>query len=194
MDRGFFNSGAAMRRGWQGGAAMLAAALCLLALPVQAKERATIQASADAVVVSQLSFFKVDDLVFGRIIPGTTAGTVIVAPTGARSATGGARLASGIAPQAASFAGKGRFNQAVTIALGSATSSLNRVGGGGSMTLDTFVIGSTPTALLTTAPLAFRIGTSTGIFQFPVGATLRVKARQAPGTYVGNFSITLQYQ
>ncbi len=194
MDRGFFNLNAPARRGLKGGAAALAAALCLTGMPAQAKERATIQASTDAIVVSQLSFFKVDDLVFGRIIPGTTAGTVIVAPTGARSATGGARLASGIAPQAASFAGKGRFNQAVTIAVGAATSTLNRTGGGDSMTMDTFVIGSSPTALLTTAPLAFRIGSSTGMFEFPVGATLRVKARQTPGTYVGNFSITLQYQ
>lgn len=149
---------------------------------------------AEAVVVSMLSFFKVDDMVFGSIIPGPTAGTVVLAPSGARTRTGGVQLATGAVPQPASFAGRGSNNQRVSISVSSSTVTLNRIGGGGTMTMNTFIIGSTPTAQLTTTPLAFRINSPSGIFQFPVGATLQVKANQAPGKYVGNFAVTLQYQ
>jgi hypothetical protein len=146
------------------------------------------------VVVTNLSFFKVDDIVFGSIIPSSTAGTVVVSPSGARTKTGGVRLATGASPQPASFAGRGANNQRVAISVTRNSVTLAQVGGGGTMTMDTFIIGSSPTAQLTTAPLAFRINSPTGIFLFPVGATLRVKANQAPGKYVGTFAITLQYQ
>lgn len=149
---------------------------------------------SEAVVVSALSFFKVDDLVFGRIIPGSAPGTVVVAPDGTRTRTGGVRLATGPSVQPAAFAGRGSFNQRVAISVSNNSVTLNRIGGGGTMTMDTFIIGSTPTAALTTSPLAFRIATTSGIFQFPVGATLRVRANQAPGNYVGTFAVTLQYQ
>lgn len=159
-----------------------------------AREKVTISAKARAVIVANLSFFKVDDMVFGKIIPGSTAGTVVLSPAGTRTATGGTRLASGTIPVPAKFAGKGSLNQQVTIAISANSITLNRVGGGATMTVDTFVIGSTPTAQLSTTPLAFRIAAPTGIFQFPLGATLRVKANQLPGIYSGSFNITLQYQ
>ena len=176
----------------------LAALLTLAGLtapaPLWAGERATLQLPAEAVIVTQLSFFKVDDLVFGRIAPGTTAGTVTIAPSGARTATGGVRLVSGPAHQPASFAGKGSFNQALTISINATSRTLTWVGGTQTMTMDSFVIGSTPTTNLTVAPLAFRIGSATGMFQFPVGARLRVGANQTPGIYQGNFTLTLNYQ
>ncbi len=173
-----------------------AALVVVLALPapVQAKEKVTVQARAEAVIVSQLSFFKVDDLVFGRIAAGNTAGTVVLSPSGVRTKTGGVLLAAGLPAQPAAFAGKGSFNQQVSISVNATSRTLTRVGGTETMTMDTFVIGSTPTAVLSTAPLAFRIANTSGIFQFPVGATLRVGARQAPGTYTGTFSLTLNYQ
>lgn len=166
---------------------------CALAWPSAAQTVGT-AVQAEAVVVTPLSFFKVDDLVFGSIVPSGAAGTVVIAPSGARTKTGGVILASGATPQPARFAGMGSRNQAVNIRLGSNSVTLNRVGGGGNMTMNTFIIGSTPTAQLTTAPTTFRIASSTGMFLFPVGATLRVKANQAPGSYTGNFAITLQYQ
>jgi hypothetical protein len=169
-------------------------ALALFPAQAQAKERATVSANARAVIVANLSFFKVDDLDFGKIVAGTTAGTVVVSPTGTRTATGGVRLASSTTVKAAKFAGKGSFNQSLTIAVTSNTVTLNRAGGGDTMTMDTFIIGSTPTIQLSTTPQSFRIGTTSGIFQFPVGATLRVKASQTPGIYTGTFTISLQYQ
>ena len=61
------------------------------------------------------------------------------------------------------------------------------------MRVRTFVVGSTPTAILTTTPTRFRIAAANGIFTFPLGATLEVGANQAPGKYTGNWSITLNY-
>lgn len=178
-------------RGWF---ALLAVLLSMVgSMPANAQVTASATARAEAVVVQNLTFVKVDDLAFGRVVPGTTAGTVVLAPNGSRTSTGGVRLASGGSMQPASFAGKGSFNQQVTIRLATNTTTLNRVGGGGTMTVDTFIIGSTPTAQITTTPRTFRISNSSGIFLFPVGATLRVKANQAPGTYTGTFSITINY-
>jgi Domain of unknown function (DUF4402) len=168
------------------GAAIGVAALA--STPVMA---ATAPANADIAVVQPLSFFKVDDLDFGKIIPANVAGQVTVAPTGVRSSTNGVVLV-GNTQQPASFAGDGTVNQRVDISLGSNT--INLTGPGAPMQVNTFVIGSTPTAVLTTTPLRFRITSATGIFQFPVGATLNVGANQAPGVYNGTWSITLQYQ
>lgn len=162
--------------------------------PAEAQNSFAGQGLSEAVVVSPLSFFKVDDLVFGRIVPGTTAGTVVIAPNGTRTATGGVRLASGVPHQPAAFAGRGSFNQIVTISINATSRTLTRQGGTQTMVMDTFVIGSTPTTTLTTAPLAFRIANANGMFQFPVGARLRVGANQAPGIYAGTFTLTLNYQ
>lgn len=152
---------------------------------------ATAPANAEVSVVRPLSFIKVDDLNFGKVVPSTIAGQVTLTPTGARTATNGIVLV-GNTHQPASFAGDGTVNQLVDISLGSNT--INLTGPGPSMQVNTFVIGSTPTAVLTTTPTRFRITSATGIFQFPVGATLAVGANQPPGTYTGTWNITLQYQ
>ncbi len=151
----------------------------------------TTPGGAEITVVRPLSFVMDDDLDFGTVIRGTTAGTVVVAPNGVRTQTGGVTLANGGGHKAASFAGQGTFNQRVDISLGSNTIFLT--GPGAPMRVRDFVIGSTPTAVLTTAPLRFRIAATNGIFVFPVGATLEVAANQAPGKYTGTWTITLQY-
>lgn len=151
-------------------------------------------AQSNAVIVAPFSFFKVEDLVFGRIIPGSTAGSVKVASNGVRTKTGGVILAGGTTPQPARFAGRGTANQIVAMLVASNSVPLNRVGGGDSMSMDSFEIGSNPTVNLSTTPLFGIIGTPDGSFMFPVGATLRVKANQAPGSYVGTFTVILAYQ
>jgi hypothetical protein len=62
------------------------------------------------------------------------------------------------------------------------------------MIVDTFTVSSTPVTNLTTVPTLYRISSSTGIFQFGLGARLRVGANQAPGNYTGTFRLTLIYQ
>jgi Domain of unknown function (DUF4402) len=147
-------------------------------------------ADAQIAIVRRLEFIRVENLQFGSVIRGSTAGTVTVTPAGVRSKTGGVIL-QGSNFQPAEFAGMGTNNQRVDISLGA--NQIFITGPGAPMRVHTFVIGSTPTAVLTTTPLRFRINSPTGVFVFPVGATLDVGANQTPGTYSGNWNITLNY-
>jgi hypothetical protein len=144
-----------------------------------------------AIVVQPLTFLEVIDLHFGNIYASNATGTVTVAPNGTRTKTGGVTLV-GALHHPAEFAGFGATNQRVDISLGSNTIFIN--GPGAPMRVRNFVIGSTPTAVLTTTPRRFRIASATGLFTFPVGATLDVNANQAPGIYSGTWTITLNYQ
>jgi len=154
--------------------------------------RADVERSQSQVgVVTRLSFIQTEELSFGQIFASNSAGTVTITPTGTRTRTGGVNLV-GSTHHPAIFAGFGQPNQRVQISLGS--NSIFLTGPGTRMRAHTFVIGSTPTAVLTTTPQVFRIATPSGGFAFPVGATLDVNANQAPGTYRGTWSITLNYQ
>jgi putative alpha-1,2-mannosidase len=148
------------------------------------------QAEAQAILLRPLTFFKVDDLNFGDIVPGTTAGQVRLEPDGTRTRTGGVTLA-GSTHQPASFAGMGTYNRYVLISMSPATTTVT--GPGTPMTVTQFEIGSTPTAILTATPQSFRIAATSGQFIFPVGARLNVNANQAPGVYTGTFTVTLNY-
>lgn len=146
--------------------------------------------NAEITIVRPLSFVIDDNLDFGSLIPSNVAGIVTMTPTGVRTATNGIVLVGG-GHKAASFAGQGTFNQRVDVSLGA--NSIFITGPGAPMRVRTFVIGSTPTAVLTTTPNRFRIAALNGVFNFPIGATLEVGANQAPGFYRGNWSITLNY-
>ncbi len=172
-------------------AAVLSAAAISGAAHAGPATAATKQGTARAEVLTPLSFIKIDDLNFGKIIPKAVAGTVTVSPANVRTSTNGIILV-GNTQTPALFAGDGSSGQLVDISLGANT--INVTGPGAPMQVNTFVIGSTPTAILSPTPLRFRIGSATGIFAFPVGATLNVGANQATGTYTGTWSITLQYQ
>ena len=180
-------NGAAVIRFW---GMMFASAITVFAAndPALAKQRV---ADAQIAVVRPLEFIKVENLDFGKVIRATTAGTVTIAPDGTRTKTGNVILI-GTGFQPAKFAGMGTNNQRVDISLGAA--SIFATGPGAPMRVRTFVMGSTPTAVLTTTPQRFRINSATGIFTFPVGATLEVGANQTPGTYTGTWTITLNYQ
>jgi hypothetical protein len=169
---------------------MVASAMGSLAIAPAAHADQT-AVDAQIAVVRPLEFIRVENLDFGRVIRSSTAGTVTIAPDGTRTKTGGVTLI-GTGFQAAEFAGMGTNNQRVDVSLGA--NQIFVTGPGAPMRVHTFVIGSTPTAVLTTTPRRFRINSPTGIFIFPVGATLDVGANQAPGTYNGTWTITLNYQ
>jgi Domain of unknown function (DUF4402) len=174
------------------GAALLAATAGAPALAQSTQgPTGTRQAEAKSIVLRQLSFFRVQDLDFGDIIAGPTAGVVRIFPDGTRTVTGGVTVV-GTTYQPARFAGLGSFNQQVLISVSSNTIQLT--GPGAPMTVSQFDIGSTPTAILSTTPRRFRITSTNGQFNFPVGARLAVGANQAAGDYSGSFSITLNYQ
>ena len=177
--------------GWR---AVCAPPLCAVAMLVSApaSAQAIATAQSQAVIVRPLSFIKVQDLNFGSIVRGTTAGTVTVVPDGTRTSTGGVTLV-GTGYQPARFAGDGDPNQQVRIRMGA--NSIQITGPGAPMTVDTFTIGSTPTnTVLSTGWSNFTLGGAGGVFNFPLGARLQVNANQAGGTYTGTFTIELQYQ
>lgn len=169
------------------GAVVVALAAAIAAAPAHADVEV---ANAEITIVRPLSFVIDDNLDFGALIPGTVAGTVVMTPTSVRTVTGGIVLV-GAGHKAASFAGQGTFNQRVDVSL--ASNSIFITGPGAPMRVRDFTIGSTPTAVLTTNPRRFRIGSASGVFSFPIGATLEVGANQAAGTYIGNWTITLNY-
>ncbi len=148
---------------------------------------------SEIVVLRNLSFIKIDDLEFGAMIAGNAASTVTVAPSGGRTSTGPVTLVGGTV-QPAQFGGRGAPNQNLLLSINANSITLTRAGGPQTMVVDTFTIGSTPVTTLTTTPNLFRISSATGIFQFGLGARLRVGANQTPGNYSGTFRLTLIYQ
>ena len=149
--------------------------------------------TTSTIVVRPLSFFPVDDLAFGSLLSGPTAGTVTLAPDGTRTSTGGATpIGGGYTP--ARFAGMGTYQQIVNISMAATPITITRVGGTQTMQVRTFTIGSSPsTQVLTTTPRSFSIGSPTGVFLFAVGAQLVVGANQAPGEYSGTYAVVLNY-
>ena len=117
-----------------------------------------------------------DGAVIIKSAPGHTPGHQVLYLTLPR--TGGVVL-SGSDHRPAQFAGMGLFNQRVRIRLGSNTIQLT--GPGAPMTVSQWEIGSSPTTqFLTTGWRTFRLGSSTGIYNFPLGARVNVNANQAP--------------
>lgn len=170
--------------------ALLGGAAFAAASPAAAQAAAS-TTQAEAIVLRPLAFFKVDDLDFGDILANAgSAGTVQLLPNGTRTATGGVVLV-GNSHQPARFTGLGTRNQQISMSL--QANSIFITGPGAPMRVRSFEIGSTPTAILTTTPLRFRITSSTGAFNFPLGAILEVGANQTPGDYVGTFTINLNY-
>ena len=150
----------------------------------------TATATAKAIVLRPLSFFAIQDMNLGDIIPGAGGGTVRLYPNGTRTSTGTIVL-SGSSHQPARFVGLGTPNEQISMTVPAATVYLT--GPGAPMPLTNFEIGSTPTVILSGTPTFFRIASAIGNFNFPVGATLTVAANQTPGNYSGTFSITLNY-
>ena len=171
-----------------------AAALLAMAMAPQAALAQTSEGSdAEAFLVTPLSFLKQDDLDFGQIIPSNTNGTVVMDSTGAVTTTGGVVQVNGT-QQAARFWGYGTFNQRVLINVDANSYTLTRAGGTETMIMDQVLIGSQPPIVITTNPRRFRIANPDGFFSFTIAGRLQVGANQAPGTYTGEFTVTLEYE
>jgi Domain of unknown function (DUF4402) len=171
--------------------ALAVAVLAAATAPVRAE---TEQLGTQISVVSPGAFFKVDDLDFGLIAASSLAGTVTVAPTGARTSTGGVVLI-GNDHHPAQFAGMKptQPNRPVRMRVGSNTIQIT--GPGAPMTVSLFRGNTNPAQVLTTTPRNFQVQqASNGAFALFVGATLNVNANQAPGTYTGTWQLTLDYQ
>ncbi len=150
-------------------------------------------AESRAFLVTPLSFVKELDLDFGQIVPGGSAGSVVMDSEGAVTTTGGTTQINGT-QQPARFWGYGVFNQRVLINVDAETYTLTREGGTETMIMDQVLIGSRPPIRITTNPRRFRIINPDGYFSFTIAGRLQVAARQTPGIYRGEFDVTLEYE
>jgi hypothetical protein len=148
-----------------------------------AQNSATASANAKANIISPITIVKVvgADLNFGDVVPGATAGTVVVDPAAARTSTGGVALGNGAAVAAAAFTVGGGNNATYTITL--PTSAVTITGPTSTMTVSNFTSNPSGTGTIGAA----------GTQALNVGGTLNVGVNQAVGAYTGTFSVTVAY-
>ena len=164
-----------------------ALALALLPGPAfAAPPSSTKNGAAQATVIKPLRIVAVGPLAFGQLTRPTAAGTVVMAPNGIITTTGGVIGSTAITQT--STRGPGTFTVtgdpsrlfALTL-----PNTLTLRSGVRTMTVNTFrsnwVSG---TSRLSAA----------GSFALAVGATLRVGANQTIGTYTGTYAVTVTYQ
>ena len=160
----------------------LAAAVAVggLATGLQA-QAATDDATISATVVTPIAIVNTAGLNFGSF-SSATAGTVVVAPNGTRTQTGGVLLVNSVnSPAAASFnvTGEGTLTYAITLP-GSAVT----INGPSSSTMSVATFTSNPSGT----------GTLTaGAQTLTVGATLTTGVSQTTGAYSGTFDVTVEY-
>lgn len=141
---------------------------------------ATATANATATIVTPIAMTKTADMAFAEVAAGSTAGTIVLATDGSRTATGGTKVGGGTGV-AASFTVTGQSGYTYNITLPGSASTLSD-GASHTMTVNTWTSNPTPSGTLTG-------GTST----LKVGGTLNVGASQVAGTYTGTFSVTVAY-
>jgi hypothetical protein len=156
--------------------------LACLATTVRAQETAS--ATATATIVTPISIVKDVDMNFGNVaVQSTTGGTVVLAPAGTRTRTGGVTLpTTGGTVTAASFTVSGTSGYSYAITLPS--TALTITSGANTMTVTTFTSDPSGTGTLTGGEQVVN-----------VGATLNVAAGQPAGTYVSAtpFDVTVNY-
>lgn len=163
-----------------------AAAGATLCVPAHAADT---NVTANAAIVRPNTLIKTDDLDFGTLVSGPTAGTASVnAVTGARTTSGGVTPVGNDA-QRATFQGTGGI-LLITVS-GSTSVTLSRVGGGAPTMTATLVRAASTSgggiALLGSTLLP------SGIQTYYIGGTLTVPANQPAGDYTGTFTLTVNY-
>lgn len=160
----------------------LAAIFILALFSNNVMAQATASATATATIIAPITLTKTVNMNFGNVAV-IGAGTVVLAPVGTRTKTGGVTLPAVTGTvTAASFNVTGEGTSTYAITLPSADYTITS--GANSMIVNTFV--SAPSL----------VGTLTGGAQtFTVGATLNVGAAQAPGVYTNatGFDVTVNY-
>ena len=162
----------------------LVAALALMApaftnaAPVAPNKNAT----ATVVITPPASVRKLNDLYFAYLTV-TTAGTAVVNPNTNTMTTTGGVIAVGGVPYSALFEAVSPVKNVVHIRIPNTASTLTRVGGTETMTVDTWTLsGSSNRNVVVKEP-----------FSFTVGGTLHVNANQVEGLYVGTFAVDIQF-
>ena len=170
-----------------GFAPLLRVAAGLLSLGVAATAAAApvtpaVNAKGKAYVVYPASLQKLYDLNFAYLAV-TTAGTAVIDPnSGAMTTTGGV-LHVGGTPFPARFEAVSPTSNVVIIRIPRNPITLTRFGGTETMTVSDWTLaGNARRTVATQQP-----------FEFKVGGTLYVNANQVEGTYIGEFTVEIQY-
>ncbi len=162
-----------------------AVAILFSGVSVISSAQVTATATASSTIVTPIGITKTVDMNFGNVaINSTTAGTVVLAPAGTRTSTGGVTLpATAGTVAAAEFNVTGANNYTFSITLPSTSHEIKS--GSNTMSVTGFTSTPTPTGTLS----------ATGSATVKVGATLNVSAGQAAGTYtsVTPFEVTVNY-
>lgn len=162
---------------------ILSVILVILGLSVTSFAQVSATANASGTIVTPIAISKTVDMDFGNIAVSATGGTVILAPAGTRTITGGVTLpvVQGTV-KAAEFTITGVIDYTYSITLPSTSTIVTS--GVNTMTIDTFTSSPNATGTLTS-------GTET----LKVGATLNVSALQPAGTYTSGtpFKVTVNY-
>ena len=156
-------------------------AIAGIAMLPNSAQSATASATASATVLTPIAISTTTNMSFGDVYAdNVSAGTVVLATTGARSVTGGTTLGA-TAGAAAAYAVSGNASATYSITLPSTDVTL--VSGANNMIVNTFVhdAGGSPAL------------DGTGNATFNVGATLNVSAAQAPGAYSASFDVIANY-
>ncbi|MEO8547119.1 MAG: DUF4402 domain-containing protein [Sphingomicrobium sp.] len=139
-------------------------------------------ATATATITQPASVRKLNDLYFAYLSV-TTAGTAVVNPnTDTMTTTGGVIHAGGV-PYSALFEAVSPVKNVVLIRIPKTASTVTRVGGTETMTVDTWTLAGTSN----------RNVVAKEPFSFNVGGTLHVNANQVEGLYVGTFTVDVQF-
>ncbi len=174
-------------RGWKPGLLfwlVLVTGATLMVTPAAAQSG---NGDARSVIVRPLSLVNTEPLDFGYILPGATAGTVVVNPnTLATAPTGGVTLLGGN-PRPAQFYSYGGPRQYVVITHGPLPTLLHTNG------IDTMRV----TDLSFNGPEFFGAGVrylgTMGFVDIKVGGTLQVAANQPEGDYSARSNVTINY-
>ncbi len=142
--------------------------------------------AARAAVVQPIRIVAVNPLRFGQIARPTTAGRIIMSPTGVITATGGllpsTAIVQTIARGPGSFTMTGDPNRVFRLRL--PTGNVTLRSGTRTLRMNAMRSSVTGTPRLSAA----------GTFAFTVGATLNLAANQTVGTYSGTYAATVVYQ
>ena len=162
-----------------------AIAILFSGVSVISSAQVTATATASSTIVTPIGITKTVDMNFGNVaINSTTAGTVVLAPAGTRTSTGGVTLPATVGTVAAAeFTVSGANDYTFSITLPSTSHEIKS--GSNTMSVTGFTSTPTPTGTLS----------ATGSATVKVGATLNVSAGQAAGTYtsVTPFEVTVNY-
>ncbi len=151
---------------------------------VTVNAQVTANATATGTIVTPIAITNSGDMNFGNVAVSATGGTVVLAPAGTRTITGGVTLpAVPGTVTAAHFEIEGTANYTYSITLPSTATTVTS--GANTMTVDAFTSNPGTTGTLSAA----------GKQTVDVGATLNVSALQAAGTYVSGtpFDVTVNY-